>query len=325
MSQPVVLVLRALGLGDLLTALPAMRGLIRAFPGHRHVLAAPAALGPLAVHAGAAHGVLPVRGLEPLPRSVARPDLAVNLHGRGPRSHRLLLALRPRRLIGFAHGEVPGTAGAPAWPEEAHEVDRWCLLLAASGIPADPRDLRLSPPPVPAPEGAAGATILHPGAKAAARRWPRERWAAVARAERAAGRRVLVTGSAAEVDLARRVARAGGLPDRSVIAGRTDLLTLAAAVAAADRVVAGDTGVAHLATALATPSVLLFGPSPPSAWGPPPGAGPHVVLWKGGTGDPLADRPDPGLLAIEAEEVISALRSLDREPRPGGCRSRGRG
>src|SRR6202011_5490147 len=52
-ATPVVLVLRALGLGDFLTILPALRGLSEAFPGHRRILAAPARLEPLARHSGA--------------------------------------------------------------------------------------------------------------------------------------------------------------------------------------------------------------------------------------------------------------------------------
>ena len=76
------------------------------------------------------------------------------------------------------------------------------------------------------------------------------------------------------------------------------------------RVVSGDTGVAHLATALDRPSVLLFGPSSPARWGPWPGVGTHRVLWAGRTGDPCAAVIDPGLLRIEADEMIEALDGL---------------
>ena len=85
---------------------------------------------------------------------------------------------------------------------------------------------------------------------------------------------------------------------------------LAAAIAVAGRVVCGDTGVAHLATALGTPSVVLFGPTSPSRWGPPRDRPIHRVLWAGRTGDPHASRPDPGLLAIGEDEVLQALEQL---------------
>jgi ADP-heptose:LPS heptosyltransferase len=308
-SRPVLLVLRALGLGDLLTAVPALRALAAAFPGHRRLLAAPRTLAPLARLTGAVDGVVPAARLAPL-RLATAPDVAVNVHGRGPRSHRVLLATGPRRLIAFAHPDVPETAGAPGWRAGEHEVRRWCRLLAEHGIAADPARLELPPPPVPPPAGAAGATLVHPGAASPARRWPPERWATVARAEAAAGRRVLVTAGPGEQALAHRVARAAGLGDGAVHAG-AGLLELAALVAAAGRVVVGDTGVAHLATALGTPSVVLFGPTPPAEWGPPPERRQHRALWAGRRGDPHGVTRDPGLLAITVEDVLDALGTLE--------------
>jgi ADP-heptose:LPS heptosyltransferase len=307
-----VLALRALGLGDLLTGLPALRALRDAFPGHELVLAAPPALEPLARLSGAVDALAPTLPLAPLDPCLTGVEVAVNLHGRGPESHRLLAALRPGRLIAFAHPAVPDTAGAPRWRPDEHEVPRWCRLLAEAGIPADPERLELSRPAVPAPALARGATLLHPGAASAARRWPPERFAAVARAERARGRDVVVTGAPDERALAADVAARAGLPRRSVLAGETDLRGLAALVGAAGRVVCGDTGVAHLATALGTPSVVLFGPTPPALWGPPECDPRHRTLWAGRRGDPHGRKPDPGLLAIEVDDVLAVLAELDR-------------
>jgi hypothetical protein len=56
--------------------------------------------------------------------------------------------------------------------------------------------------------------------------------------------------------------------------------------------------------------VLLFGPTPPAEWGPPPERRRHRVLWAGTTGDPHGDRPDPGLLSIAVEQVLDALEAL---------------
>jgi ADP-heptose:LPS heptosyltransferase len=132
----------------------------------------------------------------------------------------------------------------------------------------------------------------------------------VARAELAAGRAVAITGSAAERPVAEAIARAAGVPPDHVLAGRTDLLTLAAVVAAAGRVACGDTGVAHLATAFGVPSVVLFGPVPPAEWGPPPDRPRHRALWAGKRGDPHGGTPDPGLLEIGVEDVVGALTAV---------------
>ena len=314
-ARPVLVALRALGLGDFLTGLPALRALADAFPGHERVLAAPAALAPLVELSGAVDRLAATRALAPLPAALHRADVAVNLHGRGPQSTRLLAAARPRRLISFhlADGpEQPSEQGRrPAWRDDEHEVSRWCRLLAESGIPADPGRLELPVPDCAPPPGCEGATVVHPGAAAPARRWPADRFAAVARREAASGRPVVVTGGAGEVDLARAVAAAAGLPDGSVLAGTTDLTALAAVVSAAGRVVCGDTGVAHLATALGTPSVVLFGPTSPDRWGPPPDRPLHRVLWAGGTGDPHGVEPDAGLRRITVDDVLAALERLD--------------
>lgn len=315
-----IVALRALGLGDLLTAVPALRALRDAHPGAEVVVAAPAVLAPIAALAGCA--LADAAPLAPLAPALHGADLLADLHGRGPQSHRVALAARPRRLIAFAHPAVPESAGMPAHarPEgdadEEHEIERWCRLLRESGIPADPSRLSLPVPELRAPlRFAAGATVIHPGAASAARRWPAERFAEVATAEASAGREVVVTGAAAERPIAALVARRAGLPDRAVLAGRTDLRALAAVVAHAGRVVCGDTGVAHLATAFARPSVLLFGPTSPATWGPPRGAGArHRVLWSGRTGDPHADRPDPGLLDIAPGDVVAELTALACAP-----------
>jgi ADP-heptose:LPS heptosyltransferase len=289
-----LVVLRALGLGDLLTAVPALRGLARAFPAHERVLLVPAALAPvldlLDDASYALHDVDGVRALPPaLPPVAQRADVAVNLHGRGPQSTALLRGARPRRLVAF--GEQAD------WRDGEHETARWCRLLRAAGIAADPADLDLAPPAERSPH--AGATVIHPGASAPARRWPATRWAAVARELPGP---VVVTAGPGEQALALAVAHDAGA---TVFTG--DLRALATLVAGAVRVLCADTGVAHLATALGTPSVVLFGPTPPAHWGPPPERTRHRVLWAGGRGDPNGARTDPGLLTLQPHDVLEAI------------------
>jgi ADP-heptose:LPS heptosyltransferase len=297
---------RALGLGDFLTGVPALRALAEAWPAHRIVLGGPGSVRSLAAAAGVIDEFVVARPLTPVALGRS-PDIAVNLHGRGPESHRVALASRPRRLIAFRHPDVPESDRMPEWRRDEHEVARWCRLLEESGIPADASRLDLPVPPGSVPHGVAGATVVHPGAASPARRWPADRWAAVARHETGRGRTVVVTGSAGEVGVARKIASFAGLPAEAVLAGTTDVAGLARVVAAAGRIVCGDTGVAHLATAFCTPSVVLFGPTSPDRWGPPPDRREHTVLWAGRTGDPHASTPDPGLLEITVDDVLCAL------------------
>ncbi len=120
---------------------------------------------------------------------------------------------------------------------------------------------------------------------------------------------MVITGSAAEVPLATRVAELAGLTHEDVLAGRTSVLELAALVADAELVLCGDTGIGHLATAYGTRSVLLFGPSSTAEWGPPPSRSAHVVLRHALAGgvDPRGDEIDPGLLALTVDDVLAAI------------------
>lgn len=299
-----VLVLRALGVGDLLTAVPALRALRRAFPRVTTVLAAPEPLRELVALTGAVDELLPTAGLGALHWDGPGPALAVNLHGRGPQSTAELLATGPGMLLTHRHPDTPQVDG-PEWDPDAHEIDRWCALLAHAGVAADPGDLALPVPDVPSPRP--GAVVVHPGAAAPARRWPPERFAWVAARLRAAGEAVVVTGGSGERRLACEVARSAGLTRSAVLAGRTGLAEMAALVASARLVVSGDTGAGHLATAYGTPSVLLFGPTPPGRWGPAHTDGRHVALWDGTCGDPHGRRPDPGLLRLTVDDVDAAV------------------
>lgn len=303
-----ILVYRAIGLGDFLTGVPALRAVVRAFPSAEVCLAAPAPLAPLAPLTGAVSTFLPAGELAPPPWPGPPPSLAVNLHGRGPQSHVLLQALDPHRLVAFGNPDA-GVDG-PRWRPDEHEVARWCRMLHESGIPADPSDLDLA---VPAALPAAHAsTVVHPGAAASGRRWPVDRFAAVAEQLSARGHHVVVTGVAAEGAAARAVAERARLPVDRVLVGQLDAGALAALVADARLVVCGDTGVGHLATAYRTPSVLLFGAMSPALWGPPPERREHRVIWHGDRADRPAKEgePHPTLLAISVEEVLAAVEEV---------------
>lgn len=305
-GKPELLALRALKLGDLLVAVPALHGLRRANPEHRLVLAVPGWLEPIVDLVDGVDALLPTPGLnDPLPLAPGRIDIAVNLHGNGPESRGVIELLSARRPMGH---RSPGWDG-PLWQDGVHERIRWARLVTAHGMPADPEDVGIHTPVVPSP--ASGAVVVHVGAFYGAREWPVERFARVAAELSRSGYEVVVTGSAADVTRARGVAELAGLPFDAVLAGRTGLAELAAVIAAARLVVSADTGAAHLATAYGTPSVVIFGPAPPSEWGPP-ASGPHIVLTDESVrrGDVFTAVPDPALLAVSAQDVLAAASQL---------------
>ncbi|MFI7488831.1 glycosyltransferase family 9 protein [Micromonospora echinaurantiaca] len=313
-----ILTLRALGVGDLATAVPALRALRAAHPDEEVALAAPGWLAPLVDLVGGVDRLVDTSDLDTPPPTRRAPEIAVNLHGRGPQSHRLLLATRPRRLLAYAHPDA-GHHDGPHWRDDDHEIDRWCRLLAWYDIPTDRTDLALHRPP---PHGVpTGVTVLHPGSKIVAKRWPPERFAALARELTDRGHRVMVTGSADERGVAGRVARLAGLPADAVLAGETDLGDLAALVAYARLVVSGDTGVAHLATGYRTASVVLFGPVAPARWGPPADRPWHRVIWAVSRDNPAWDGvgSHPTLAAVGVDEVLAAVDEVERAVRISGA------
>ncbi|WP_067673772.1 glycosyltransferase family 9 protein [Nocardia miyunensis] len=301
----VVLVLRARGLGDLLTAVPALRALRRARP-HDHIaLAAPHRLKPIVDLITSVDEMVPTADPESLRWDGEPPALAVNLQGPGAEGIVELAKTNPARILTYRNPAFPDLDG-PRWQPDMHDVDRWCYLLESAGISADRRNLGLVPPV--AATNYRDCVVIHMGAGAEARRWPAERFAAVIRHLLVQDREVVLTGDEFERETALGIAARAGLPQHHVLAGQQNLIELSATVAEAELVVCGDTGVAHLATAFGTRTVLLFGPTSPDQSGPPPHLlGRHVVLWAGHTGDHDGDTPDPGLLEITVPEVIDAI------------------
>jgi ADP-heptose:LPS heptosyltransferase len=297
MSRPVALVLRALGLGDFFTGLPALAMLRGALPEHRLVLAVPRPFWPLVSLSGLVDDAVHGHELEPLVDPPRRPELAVDLHGNGPASRRLLAATDPFRTVAFDGSTI-------AWRPDEHEVHRWCRLVA-EGLPVpDARYPGVAGALSALPDAAVphGVTVVHCGAKAASRRWPALRFAAVAAQLRERGHDVVVVGGPAERGVAEWIAAAANVRAVTTLS----LLELVALVGRARLLVSGDTGPAHVASNYRTPSVVLFGPVSPKVWGPPPDPR-HQVVWHGdGTGDPHGSRPDPALLEATVDEVVAA-------------------
>jgi len=298
-----IAVFRGLYLGDLVAATPALRALRRGYPGAVISLISLPWAASLAPHLPWVDRAIAYPGAPGLEGGgseeelacflekmrAERFDLAVNLHGRGPHSTRLVARFGARSTAGFANRKAPPLDVEVPWDAEEHESLKLLLLAeAAGGRPAgtEPElavrneDERRVNELLPALSGRSF-VVLHPGASVAEKRWPAGGFGPLARELLGRGYSVVVTGSAKEGELTRRVC--GLAPGAVDLAGRTDLSALVALVARADLLVSNDTGPAHLAYALRTPSVTLFGPSTDTRrWGPP-NRDRHAVLF----GDPI--------------------------------------
>ena len=145
--------------------------------------------------------------------------------------------------------------------------------------------------------------IINPGAGWGAKRWPAQRYGAVARALACCGLRSVVNYGPGEDQLAREAEQASEGAAKAFAFSLTELIAL---TRRAKLFIGGDTGPLHLAAALQVPTVAIFGPTDPARNGPY-GAR-SVVLRNAASQTSLShvSRPDPGLLAITTEEVISA-------------------
>jgi lipopolysaccharide heptosyltransferase II len=151
--------------------------------------------------------------------------------------------------------------------------------------------------------------VVHPGSGGSAERWPMERFIELAGLLKAQGLQVLLTGSLEEGRLIDDIISGAGA-DVPVIAGDTDLRTLAAVLSLAATVVANSTGPLHLAVAVGTRVVGLYPGRrimSPVRWGPI-GAG-HVVI-QPMADDAAVDAPPPSMDTITVEQVLKAVRHV---------------
>ncbi len=291
-----IAVVRALRIGDMLTATPALRALRRAFPAAEITLIGLPWARDLASRLSSVDRFAEFPGAPGIPEAPydaaraerfrrwahsARFDLAVQLHGDGTYSNEFVTGLGARWTIGYYPAGSTPTLDFPApYPSgPLNEVERLLELLERFGIA--PQGTHLEFPLRSEDEQELrhavrlrGGTLdhpligLHPGARAPSRRWPPERFAAVADALRTlTGAQIIVIGGPGEELLGEAVVRA--MQSRAVnLAGRLSLGASAALIAQLDVFITNDTGPSHLARAFDTPSVVLYGPGDISRWGP---------------------------------------------------------
>lgn len=193
-----------------------------------------------------------------------------------PREHvalRLARALIPLGIV------VPRTAEALAASMPPLRVEPGDAQLAARVWHALGLDQSVGP-----------VVALHAGSGGAAKRWPPERFAALARRLTAHGYQPLLVEGPADAQVTAAVLAAlGPLAVGVRVARGLSIGVLAALLRRCAAYVGNDSGVSHLAALASVPTVALFGPSDPALWAP---LGPHVRVVCAAAGD-LA-RLEPG-------------------------------
>lgn len=258
---------------------------------------------PLRVGLGAGWRALPYQRAVPAPAQ--------------PPRHEALLYLDLVRALGLPTPQAPRPVFRPS-PEAQSRAAAW---LAQAPGPAGAPFLAIHP----------GGGV-NPGMSLLAKRWPADRFAAVAAILAGeAGARLLLLGgpSDAPVTAAFRAA----LPPQARaslldLSGKLDLDQAAACIAGAQLYLGNDSGLAHLATAVGTPALVLFGPTDPARYGPLPGTGRALAPADADAGHRLAEMEGSrAIFALSVDLVVAAALSLwaegadasgraARDPRP---------
>lgn len=153
--------------------------------------------------------------------------------------------------------------------------------------------------------------LLSPGAGWGAKRWPADRYGAVAQRLANAGYAVAVNCGPGEAALAEEIARVGGV----VQVLELDMAGLIAVTRRASLVIAGDTGPLHLACALGVPVVAIFGPTDPARNGPFHCRNRVLRHPESVRDHSRRSEPEAGLLTIGPDRVTEAAMELLREAR----------
>ena len=283
-----IAILRALPLGDLLCAVPALRSFRRAFPDAEITLVGLPEAGEFVERFGAyLDGLLELPGYpglrEPEADIAAIPDflrdaqarsfdLVVQLQDDGEVTNPLAVLMGGSRTAGFfAEGSwCPDPEAFVPWPDRGPEPMRLLRLPERIGLPVDGPQLELpltdeDRAAVSRPDGEYA--CVAPGGRAAARRWSAEGFAAVADALAERGLQVVLTGSEADAPVTAAVAAAMRTPATD-LGGQTSLGAFGALVEGARLVVTNDSGASHVAAALRVPSVVVLTASDPRRWAP---------------------------------------------------------
>lgn len=327
-AKPVtsIAVIKPCCIGDCVMALPAAQALHAGFPDARIDVW-------VGAHSRAVFDMLTVPHhvveIDDRPRVSSVPALARSLRGR---AYDYIAILDRSRLLRIA-ARFTGARGVFAAEfqddEGRHESDVYLDVVRLCGVTAS-MQLPLMVPPAVAQQTASarlGACerpriCLHPGgaqnpgAEMLDKRWPADRWIELARILDSDGFDVLLTGGTDDRDVSSRIATAIGLRSDSVLAAAMDIASTAAVIQHSELFIGGDTGMSHIAAAVGTPTVAIFGPTNPRRYRP---LGPRVRVvapdasWHVRDMDLRHSRgvdPEASIARVSVADVLDASRSL---------------
>ncbi len=286
-----VLVVRLRSIGDTVLATPSLRALRRFVPEARIDILLEDWVAPLLEGSPDVDRVITVsRGSTASRFRVARElraegyDVAFNLHG-GSTAALLARASGARRRVGFrtyAYASLHNHAAPPSselWGrEKTHSAEQQLALLGWTGVPVSDRPATRLPQTPEAQEsvgrrleaegldeGAAFA-LVHPAAAFDSKTWAAENFARVVEHLAARGLKTVAVAGPGESEIVNALSEHSGAP----VVSFTDLsLPEVTALAARARLFVGnDSGVAHVAAAVSTPQVVVFGSSNVAHWRP---------------------------------------------------------
>ena len=289
-----IAIFRALQLGDLLCAVPALRALRSAFPHGQIVLIGLSSAAQLVRRfSHLLDGFIEFPGYPGLPESRPRlhlfPDFlseiqgtafdyVIQMHGDGTITNPLVTLFGAKLTAGFFRpgSFCPNEQSFMPYPSGESEIRVLIKLMEFFGAPAKGEHLEF---PLTnsdfmellANDGSetfqSKYVCIHPGARLPSRRWNIGSFAAVGDMLASQGFRIVLTGSQEEAPLTREVACAMRY-DSLDLGGRTSLGSLAALISKAHLVVCNDTGTSHIAAALDVPSVVIACGSDVVRWAP---------------------------------------------------------
>jgi heptosyltransferase I len=330
-EHPRLLIVKLSSFGDVLHALPTLEALRTAYPYGHITWLVEAAYAPLLQNHPALDEVWIAPRLRPgqiirggnpgrLARLVRRLrsdtfDLVIDLQGLLKSAVWVSLA-RSRRKVGYDRTREWSyrvlTERVAPFDREAHAVQRYLNLAQHLGAPAEPPRFRLGLDAAVEvshllpDDSRHGLVVLHPGARWPSKLWPAAAWAGLADwLSREHGLQVAITGSAADQGLAAEILSPRRAPALN-LTGRTTLPELAAVLRRARFMVTTDTGAMHLAAALGTRTVALFGSTAP--WRTGPFGEDHEIVRLGLDCSPCFKRhcPEPKCLSLLNLETVQA-------------------